>query len=57
MGPAEPLQYDNLKLIRPFSGYKAEHWFILTHGSLSVAMVRHMPALVVATLHALDATR
>jgi indoleamine 2,3-dioxygenase len=45
------LDYDNLDLIRAFSGYPDEYGFILVH----VAMVRHSGALTTASLQALDA--
>ncbi|TPX58786.1 hypothetical protein PhCBS80983_g02902 [Powellomyces hirtus] len=45
------LEYDNLKLIRAFSGMESEHGFILVH----VAMVAHTGAQVAATVNALNA--
>jgi hypothetical protein len=48
--PAGGLNYDNLDLIRAFSGYPDEYGFILVH----VAMVRHSGALTAAALGALD---
>ncbi|KAJ2993513.1 hypothetical protein HDV02_002277 [Globomyces sp. JEL0801] len=48
--PSRPLDYDNLELIRKFSGSKSEHGFINIH----VAMVRHTPALVDAVLKVMD---
>lgn len=45
------LDYDNLDLIRAFSGYPDEYGFILVH----VAMVRHSGGLTSASLRALDA--
>jgi indoleamine 2,3-dioxygenase len=49
--PSKPLDYDNLALIRKFSGMKSEHGFILVH----VAMVRHTGELVKNVLSALEA--
>jgi len=45
------LDYENLDLIRAFSGYPDEYGFILVH----VAMVRHSGKLTTASLQALDA--
>lgn len=45
------LDYDNLDLIRAFSGYPDEYGFILVH----VAMVRHSGDLTSSALRALDA--
>lgn len=47
---SKPLDYDNLDLIRAFSGYPDEYGFILVH----VAMVRHSGALTSAALRALN---
>ncbi|BEJ17682.1 hypothetical protein CspHIS471_0610830 [Cutaneotrichosporon sp. HIS471] len=44
------IDYDNLDLIRAFSGYPDEYGFILVH----VAMVRHSGNLTSASLRALD---
>ncbi|KAJ3304224.1 hypothetical protein HDV03_002961 [Kappamyces sp. JEL0829] len=49
--PSKPLDYDNLELIRKFSGMKSEHGFILVH----VAMVRHTGDLVKNVQGALEA--
>lgn len=49
--PSKGLDYNNLDLIRAFSGYPDEYGFILVH----VAMVRHSGALAAASLTALDA--
>jgi indoleamine 2,3-dioxygenase len=46
----KPLEYDNLKLIRTFSGLESEHGFILIH----VAMVRHTPKLVENVIEAME---
>ncbi len=47
----KPLNFDNLELIRKFSGMKSEHGFILIH----VAMVRHSGALVEGIMQTLEA--
>lgn len=44
------LDYDNLSLIREFTGLQSERGFILTH----VAMVKNSPALVVGVLNVLE---
>lgn len=49
--PTKPIQYDNLELIRTFTGSLNEAGFILVH----VAMVANTTHLVRATLSALDA--
>lgn len=49
--PTKPIDYDNLELIRGFSGYNDEHGFILVH----VSMVHHSGKLASASLRALDA--
>lgn len=48
---SDPLNYENLKLIRTFDGSDAEHGFILVH----VAMVRWSGNLVANTRAVLDA--
>src|SRR5690606_23529989 len=47
----EPLGFDNLGLIRQFSGIPSESGFILVH----VDMVSHSKELVSGTMNALDA--
>jgi indoleamine 2,3-dioxygenase len=46
---SKPLDYDNLELIRKFSGLKSEHGFICIH----VAMVRHTGKFVKAVMEVL----
>ncbi|GMK57446.1 hypothetical protein CspeluHIS016_0402800 [Cutaneotrichosporon spelunceum] len=48
---SKPLDFENLDLIRAFSGHPDEYGFILVH----VAMVRHSGNLTSASLRALDA--
>ena len=47
------LSYDNLELIRKFSGFPSEHGFILVH----VAMVAHTGDQIKYTLGALEAAK
>ncbi len=49
----KPVEYDNLKLIRSFSGLPSESGFILVH----VAMVGHTPKLVNAAFRVLSSVR
>lgn len=51
LDPSQPHEYDNLALIRAFSGAPSEAGFILVH----VAMVRHSPRLVASAIQVLDA--
>lgn len=51
--PKGPLDYDNMALIRSFSGLPSESGFILVH----VAMVAHTPKLVSACFKILDAVK
>jgi indoleamine 2,3-dioxygenase len=47
----KPLDFDNLELLRKFSGMRSEHGFILIH----VSMVRYTPQLVGSVIEAMDA--
>lgn len=47
---SKPLNYDNLELVRKFSGMSSEHGFILIH----VAMVRHTGLLVDGIMKVLE---
>jgi indoleamine 2,3-dioxygenase len=47
----KPLDFENLELLRKFSGMRSEHGFILIH----VSMVRYTPELVASVIETMDA--
>lgn len=51
--PNGPMHFDNLEVIRSFSGHRSEAGFILVHAT----MVSNTPNLVKATLQTLDGAR